>query len=231
MAAAALHHLAGDFERATAIYESVLVDTPDGLDRADVLYALAELGTCPLPARAALVEEAIEHARSDDERATRLLGLLAIVRWLLGDAESALQHAREGLACAESVGDPELLAVAIARVGHTEGWVLDVTPGLLERGVAIERTLRRPLMFHTSPAFMQACLLYDQDELARRERCSSRSRPPRSHVATSTRGYGWFFSGHASTGTPASRNSDSGTRRKRSSSPSRRRSRSPAAWC
>ena len=45
--------------------------------------------------------------------------------------------------------------------------MLDVTPGLLERGVAIERTLRRPLMFHTSPAFMQACLLYDQDELAR----------------------------------------------------------------
>ena len=131
------------------------------------LYALAELGTRPLPARAALVEEAIEHARSDDERAARLLGLLAIVRWLLGDAESALQHAHEGLACAESVGDPELLAVAIARVGHIEGWVLDVTPGLLERGVAIERTLRRPLMFHTSPAFMQACLLYDQDELAR----------------------------------------------------------------
>jgi DNA-binding CsgD family transcriptional regulator len=167
VAAAALHHLAGDFERATAIYESVLVDTPDGLDRADVLYALAELGTRPLPARAALLEEAIEYARSDDERATRLLGLLAIVRWLLGDADSALEHAREGLACAESVGDPELLAVAIARVGHIEGWVLDVTPGLLERGVAIERTLRRPLMFHTSPAFMQACLLYDQDELAR----------------------------------------------------------------
>ena len=88
VAAAALHHLAGDFERATALYESVLIDTPDGLDRADVLYALAELGTRPLPARAALVEEAIEHARSDDERAARLLGLLAIVRWLLGDAEA-----------------------------------------------------------------------------------------------------------------------------------------------
>jgi DNA-binding CsgD family transcriptional regulator len=167
VAAAALHHLAGDFERATEIYERVLVDTPDALDRADVLYALAELGTRPLPARASLLEEAIEYARSDDARATRLLGLLAIVRWLLGDAGSALEHARDGLAHAESVGDPELLAVAIARVGHLEGWVLDVTPGLLERGVAIERTLRRPLMFHTSPAFMQACLLYDQDELER----------------------------------------------------------------
>jgi DNA-binding CsgD family transcriptional regulator len=167
VAAAALHHLAGDFERATEIYESVLVDTPDGLDRVDVLYALAELGTRPLPARAALLEEAIQYARSDDARATRLLGLLAIVRWLLGDAECALQHAREGLAHAESVGDPELLAVAIARVGHLEGWLLAVTPGLLERGVAIERTLRRPLMFHTSPVFMQACLLYDQDELER----------------------------------------------------------------
>ena len=121
VAAAALHHLAGDFERATEIYERVLVDTPDGLDRADVLYALAELGTRPLPARASLLEEAIEYARSDDARATRLLGLLAIVRWLLGDAESALQHARDGLAHAESVGDPELLAVAIARVGHLEG--------------------------------------------------------------------------------------------------------------
>ena len=65
------------------------------------------------------------------------------------------------------MGELEPLAVVIARVGHIEGWVLDVTPGSLERGVAIERMLRRPLMFHTSPAFMQACRLYDQDEPAR----------------------------------------------------------------
>ena len=165
--AASLHHLAGDFERATEIYESVLVDVPDGPERADLLYALAELGTRPLPARAALLRDAIGHAKLDDARAARLLGLLAIVRWLLGDADAALEHARDGLTHAESVGDPQLLAVALARVGHIEGWTLDVTPGLLERGVAIERTLGRPLVFHSSPAFMQACLLYDQDELER----------------------------------------------------------------
>ena len=45
-------------------------------------------------------------------------------------------------------------------------------------------------------------------------RCSSRSRLPRSRVATSTRGCGSPCSGHASSGMRASGNWDSGTRRK-----------------
>ena len=89
-------------------------------------------------------------------RLVQILGFLAISRWVHGDAPRALADARDGLARAERIGDPRLLATALARAGLIEAMALEVTPGLLERGVAIEQGLERPLLFHDSPTFNSA---------------------------------------------------------------------------
>jgi hypothetical protein len=51
-----------------------------------------------------------------------------------------------------------------------ESWALEITPGLLERGVAIERDLETPLLFHDSPTFIFALRLIQHDELDRARR-------------------------------------------------------------
>jgi DNA-binding CsgD family transcriptional regulator len=55
-----------------------------------------------------------------------------------------------------------LLATAIGRVGLIETWAQEITPGLLERGVAIEDSLDRPLLFHDSPKFISTIQLFDE---------------------------------------------------------------------
>ena len=79
----------------------------------------------------------------------------------------ALRDAREGLQRAEHVDDPRLVATALSRVGLIETMGLEITPGLLDRGVAIEECLERPLLFHDSPRLMSAVQLLLQDELDR----------------------------------------------------------------
>ena len=167
LAAGWFHRFAGDFRRACATFEQLLTEIPDGVERADVLYALATTGRADLPTRTRLCDEAATHAAGDDVRLVQILGFRAISRWVNGDMPGALADAREGLKRAERVADPRLLATAIGRVGLIETWALEVTPGLLERGVAIEDRLDRPLLFHDSPKYISAVRLIPQDELDR----------------------------------------------------------------
>ena len=48
-----------------------------------------------------------------------------------------------------------------------ETWTLEVTPGLLEKAVAIERGLDAPLIFHDSPTFILFSRLQYTDEMER----------------------------------------------------------------
>jgi DNA-binding CsgD family transcriptional regulator len=166
-AAGWFHRFAGDFQRACAIFEQLLTEITDGVERSDVLYALATTGRADLPTRIRLCDEAATHAAGDDVRLVQILGFRAISRWVNGDVPGALADAREGLERAERAGDPRLLATAIGRVGLIETWALDITLGLLARGVAIEDGLDRPLLFHDSPKFISAVQLIPQDELDR----------------------------------------------------------------
>jgi len=168
-AAAWWHRFAGDFDRATAIWEQLLDDVPAGTARADLLYAIATTGNVDIPTRIRLCEEALTEIapHGDDARAVQILGFLAISRWVGGDVPAALVDARDGLKRAERVGDRALLATALSRVGLIESNASEITPGLLERGVAIERTLDRPLLFHDSPKLMLAVQLIHQGELDR----------------------------------------------------------------
>jgi DNA-binding CsgD family transcriptional regulator len=145
----------------------LLAEVPGGVERSDVLYALATTGRADLTTRIRLCGEAAEEAAGDDVRLVPILGFRAISRWVHGDVPGALLDAREGLERAERVSDPPLLATAISRVGLIEMWALEITPGLLERGVAIEDSLERPLLFHDSPRLMLSLQLITQDELDR----------------------------------------------------------------
>ncbi|MGN6169597.1 MAG: AAA family ATPase [Solirubrobacteraceae bacterium] len=154
--AAWFHRLAGDFERTCTLLEELLVEVPDGLERSDVLYALATTGRADIASRVRLCSEAASHATGDDTRLVQILGFRAINRWINGDVSGALLDARDGLERAERVDDQHLLATALARVGLIETWGLEIRPGLLERGVAIEERLEQPLLFHDSPTMVLA---------------------------------------------------------------------------
>jgi hypothetical protein len=74
--AASFHRFAGDFARACAIWKQLLTEVAGGVERADVLYALANTGVAGLPERIWLCEEAVAEAAGDDARAAPILGFL-----------------------------------------------------------------------------------------------------------------------------------------------------------
>ena len=83
------------------------------------------------------------------------------------DVPSALIDARMALEKAERVGDAELIAGAIARVGQLEVWAAEITPGLLERGVEMEERLGLALDWQTSPSASLARLMTRLGEIQR----------------------------------------------------------------
>jgi DNA-binding CsgD family transcriptional regulator len=159
-----LHHQAGDVQRAAEIFDEILAELPPGRLRAEVLYASALTQRSGVRTRLAQLEEALALVGDDDALAAQVLGFTAINRWLGGETAQGLADARAGLERAEKVGDQRLIATAIARVGWPEIWQLDATPGLLERGVALERELA-PSRFQDSPRFTLACHKWMYDEL------------------------------------------------------------------
>jgi DNA-binding CsgD family transcriptional regulator len=148
--AADFHCLSGDRDRAAEIPERLLAEAPPGGERADVLFALASARTRELPAIIEICEEALGEAGDDAVRCSKILAFRSWVR-VQSDLRGALADARAALDNAERVGDPALLAGAIARVAIAEMLTAETTPGLLERGVAIEQTVERMLEFHESP--------------------------------------------------------------------------------
>jgi DNA-binding CsgD family transcriptional regulator len=150
--AAQFHLTAGAGGHARAMLEPLLEEVPPGVERADVLLALATSMDRVSPhAVISLLEEAIVEAAGDDTRSAQILGTLSAWRLNRLDVAGAVAPARAALERAERVGDPALLADALRHVGYAETMALDVTPGLLERGVAIEEALETSLRFRDSP--------------------------------------------------------------------------------
>ena len=174
--AARFHRLAGDGARAVTLLERLLAETSPGLERSDVLFELAMsgargtgswLGTgAPLTIIEQL-NQALTEADGDDARAVWILAQRAGINLWLADARSALVDAREALARAERVGDPVLLAMTIARTGLAESYAVEITPGLLERGVEIEDRHGLVLEYYESPRHEFSRLLVQLGELER----------------------------------------------------------------
>jgi DNA-binding CsgD family transcriptional regulator len=164
--AAGLHRLAGDAARAETMLEQLLLEASPGTERADILFELAiTRGVGNPPAFATLYEQAWPDVEEDDARFARWLAFRAWARLMESDNVSALADARRALEKAERVGDPELVAMVIARVGQIEMWAGEVTPGLLERGAELAMREGVPLDFWTNPRFWLARLRIRQDRL------------------------------------------------------------------
>jgi DNA-binding CsgD family transcriptional regulator len=169
--AARLRILSGEGERARTILEQLLTEVPHGVERADVLYLLGGYVidvTPTLPEMTELFQSALREAEGDDARSARIMGHLALNSVLRGDVRAGLVHARAALEKAERVGDPILLTSAIAGVTALENYALEITPGLLERGVAIEEGLEQALPSLDSPTlwFGSRLLFGDEPERA-----------------------------------------------------------------
>jgi DNA-binding CsgD family transcriptional regulator len=165
--AANFHRLAGEGEQATALLDQLLTEVPPGVERADVLFALAHTFRDDPPTTNHLLDEALAQAAGDEARAARILGFRSLLRLLAADVPAALVDARAALEKAERVGDPALLAFVISRVGHAETWAGEITPGLLERGAEIEERLGLELEFLDSPRAMLTRLLMRLGEVDR----------------------------------------------------------------
>ncbi len=165
--AAAFHRLAGNTEQAAALLEQLLTEVPSGVERADILLALGWTFLTRLPTMKEHFDDALLNATGDDARLARILSLRSMFHLMSLDVPAALADARAALERAERVGDPVLIATAIARVGHVESWGAEITPGLLERGVQIEQQLTVELDFIESPSIHLGRQLMRRGEIDR----------------------------------------------------------------
>jgi ATP/maltotriose-dependent transcriptional regulator MalT len=165
--AAHFHRLAGNVERAVAILDELFLEVPAGPERADVLFALAATFRAGSRRPIDLCGQALTEAEGDDARSARILAFRAWNRLLEADVTGSLADARAGLASAERVGDPELVATAIRYVGSAETWAGEITPGILERGAEIEERLGLKLEYLDSPRVSLARWLLHVGELDR----------------------------------------------------------------
>jgi DNA-binding CsgD family transcriptional regulator len=163
--AAGFHRLAGDLARAQTMLEQLLREVSPGTERADILFELAMATVGNPPAFAALYEQAWPDVEEDDARFARWLGFRAWARLLESDNIRALADARAALEKAELVGDPELVAMVIARLGQIEMWAGEMTPGLLERGAELALREGLPPDYWTNPRFWLARLRIRQGRL------------------------------------------------------------------
>ena len=158
--AATFYRLAGDADLAAAMLEQLLDEVPPGVERADVLFALATTFSAD-PGR--LSSSA---TRRWPRRAATTCGRiadpgLAKPRPLVAErhARRRSHDARAALEKAERVGDPVLVAVAIARVGQAEtcgrrGHSRPARARRRDRGAprALARVLRQPArLAHPAP--------------------------------------------------------------------------------
>jgi DNA-binding CsgD family transcriptional regulator len=165
--AANFHRMAGNGERSVAVLEGLLAEVPSGVERADVLLALAPTLRGGAPAMIDLCEQALAEASADDARAARILAMRSWLHVIDLDPPAALVAGRAALEKAERVGDPSLVAMAIGYLGVAESLAGEPTPGLLERGAEIEERQGLVLEYHESPRLALARLGMRLGELDR----------------------------------------------------------------
>jgi DNA-binding CsgD family transcriptional regulator len=156
--AATLHRLAGDRTRAVEMLEHLRAGLPPSVERADVLFELAVTRRVATAEMIQLCDQALAEAAGDDVRCARLLAYRSFAHMFAADVSRALVDARAALQHAEHVGDPTLIAIAIARIAQAETYAADVTPGLLERGAEIEIGNGLALEYYESPGVALARL-------------------------------------------------------------------------
>jgi DNA-binding CsgD family transcriptional regulator len=180
--AAELHFLAGDVARSREILERLVEQLPAGTERASALLQLAEARSGDLIAMLPLRERAVAEAVADDRVLARALHLLARTLFVAGSAKQGLARAREAVAAAERAGDVGLLAASLSVAAWLEISSGRVTPGVLERALALEPEAGY-LRFYESPSTVEGLrLMVLADDLdAARERLADAEAVARDH--------------------------------------------------
>jgi len=143
---------AGELNRSRQLLEQLLTDLPPGGERADVLLGIAASREDDFEAAVELAERARAEAEGDLARSVGIEFFLGIAWIVRGDLARAEQHSRRSLELAEELGDLAWRVKAVAQVALLETWRGAVTPGLLERGIELERSLDRAPDFFASPS-------------------------------------------------------------------------------
>jgi DNA-binding CsgD family transcriptional regulator len=128
------HATVGDFVRARALLEPLLEELPPGPLRGKVLLNLADIGWDDYLEMNTLAERALVEVDDDVSRA-RAHSIIAAINTL--DLPKALAHLRAAQEVAERAGDQELAVLALVNRIEVEVWAGQLTPGLLERALAL----------------------------------------------------------------------------------------------
>ena len=128
------HATSGDFPRARALLEPLLEELPPGPVRGTVLLNLADIGWDDYLEGSSLAERALVEVDDDISRA-RAHSIIAGINTL--DLPKALAHLRAAQEVAERAGDQELAVLALVNRIEVEVWAGQLTPGLLERALAL----------------------------------------------------------------------------------------------
>ncbi len=156
---------AADLIGARALFERLVAETPAGAERAAFLLQLAMTRDDDLAAMVALCKQALREAGDDAAIAAQIHRLLALGVLGEGRLREALAQSRQAVQFAETVGEPALLAVALAFTAQLENFAGDITPGLLDRALALEQRLESLRASYESPSTTLGCWLMYRDRL------------------------------------------------------------------
>jgi DNA-binding CsgD family transcriptional regulator/tetratricopeptide (TPR) repeat protein len=129
--------MSGDEKGARTTCEELLIEPLTSEQSFDVLLLLAEARTDDFAVGLGFAEQASSIA-GDRHRASLAAGMVADLRMATGDLRGSMAVATEMLRGAEADGDRYAVVSAIARVATIELFAGQRTPGLLERGIALE---------------------------------------------------------------------------------------------
>lgn len=158
-AAARARHQGDDEIGARLLLERLLLLTPKGRERADVLVSLTKTRGDDFGVAINLCEQALDEAEGDHRLESLIHRRLSLLRKLAGDVRRGLWHARRALDLAVRVGDSELVVPALARVARLEIFTGEMTPGLLDRALASRNAGPGDAFYETPQAALLSWLM------------------------------------------------------------------------
>lgn len=135
------HYAGGDFAHARALLEELLLEQPGGQTSARARLRLALVRTDDFEFGASMLRQALVDAGDDDRLIAEIE--LVYVDWSanVGEYAGMVGHAEAAVASADRLGEPGLLAAALAAVGagvFNRG--RGIRHDLFERAIALERS-------------------------------------------------------------------------------------------
>jgi DNA-binding CsgD family transcriptional regulator len=161
--------LAGEVRAAVASLEQLTATMPAGPGRSEAMRQLGLLLEHDYRRATGLMEQALAEAGDDPARTSVIQMDLADIWSIRGDPGRAVACARQGHAGAERVGDPALLASALARLFEL-AWIhgAGVDERQLDRALELEREAGR-LLLATPPSWVAGWYALSQGRLAAAE--------------------------------------------------------------